>query len=519
MEQLSVRKLLEAYIIVLGKNEISFVANAHPIDQENIKSLVADLHSLFVEADKEDRDVDWYAAHEKGTNLWRVLIRLSLNFIDDTSKGNARLIEFLNSATKFEDGLYGLDEHYRDHTLHSLWVYLLGDYLLRGSLVEAYKDLNWYIWNDVQTDPDWESLRTLAKKKEKILSEEVNRNKDAIWCVTALCHDIGYSLSKLGEINRRVEDVLSYLDLHGFDRVGYGLRIEHQYLANQFLELVTNDVRLEADSNASQVVAKLYRDDHVYWQLCDALERREHGTLSAFILYKLLGLFGDATTRGPAEEWGLDDEEAQDTLIRGSILFAMAQHTLQYIWANELGSLADILLLADDLEEFTRWPARPLLNRKYRPTVAEVSVGFDFSKKKEGKCVAIKIDYVVHEDDDLADFFWRKADRLVKVYDLETEKSGGRQHIGRPRHQDRFLRIASIDLTARKVSGSQALEVHIDVEGDKKAVLPSEKDAAKSSVFQIQLIDDAIHVIDNATFVPLKKWLDHSQNGANGAGS
>ncbi len=75
---------------------------------------------------------------------------------------------------------------------------------------------------------------------------------------------------------------------------------------------------------------KCYRDDSIYWRLCRALEKKQHGILSSYLIYKIPGIFADATVRGPAEEWGLDDNEAVENIIRGDILFAIAQHELRY---------------------------------------------------------------------------------------------------------------------------------------------------------------------------------------------
>lgn len=503
MQQITVPILLEAFERQVSLDRISFIARK--TDLKEVLDLVSELRKLVPEDDEEEENFKWQACHKQGTKLWRLLTRLALKNIDDESKGNARLSDFLKAATKFEDGLYGLEDYYRDHTLHSLWVYLLGDYLLRDQLKVTYQDLDWYLWNDVDDEPNWAHLKSKAREIELPLSKKVDEKKDAIWCITALCHDLGYSLSKLADINDRVEQVLKFFDLHGFDRVGYALKIEHQYLTKQFLELTVDDMRILPDPSEEDVVIKLFRDDSQYWRLCDSLERRDHGALSAFILYKLLGFFGDATLRGPAEEWGLDEkDEAIDTLIRGTILFAIAQHDFTYCWANELGSLADVLLLADEVEEFSRWPARPLMTRKSLSTLAKVSLKFDYKGQGQDCKVGIKIDYEVREEDDLKNFFMRKANKLARVYHLKPAAAAGRRRVGRPRIS-RFPKITSIDMAA--MVADKPLTLYMDQESIKAKLPLPNRGFDCLDTCDLELIGEQLQVLTDSGSTPLREWL------------
>jgi len=128
---------------------------------------------------------------------------------------------------------------------------------------------------------------------------------------------------------------------------------------------------------------------------------------------------------GPLEEWGLSDAEAIENIIHGNILFAMAQHTFDFANLNEINSLSDILVLSDDLEEFSRF-GRPLLSRKYYHTTANVTFTFDPEyPSKDSNNVKLEITYEV--EDPLSEtgyyyFFYRKASQLCKIYSLE-EKS------------------------------------------------------------------------------------------------
>ncbi len=467
------------------------------------------IDELIDEVKKETPEqIRWHECHEKGKALWEKLINLSLKELDPGAKGH-NLFKYLKAATEFEDALYGLSKYYRDHMLHSIWVYLIGYKLMNTKLKYHMNHVDWYVFNNVESPKedeikdlklrslntnetarireieriiykeikesppkeisinnnkrlliedfiyledrikflkrktnkiDDEEKKDLIKKvlvhamsrlKSKRLSLQADELKDPIWCIISLCHDLGYSLSTLQKINEKVENVLQFIDMSDFNRAGYSLKIEQQFLTKQFLELMSDDMIIVEDPNGEEALIKLYRDDQIYWSLCDSLEKREHGILSSFVLYKLLSTLGATTVRNPGEAWGLgsdskdddDEKEALITLTRSLILFAMAQHEFKKCRANQLGSLADLLLLCDEVEEFLRW-GRPVRHKTFVPSIAKVKIGFDIEKEKK---VAIKIEYEVSDGQNVTEYFMRKANKICEKYSLnETDVRKGR---------------------------------------------------------------------------------------------
>ncbi len=445
--------------------------------------------------------LNWHEVHKQGRELWTELMRAAISNIDPGAKGHSQLLDYLKAATEFEDLLYGLEPFYRDHTLHSLWVYLIGIKLMgtTGELKEIAKRLNWYVYNDVPEHKYPQPLVSWARLTEKYLNEEIQKKKDAIWCIIALCHDLGYSLAKLRHLNEKVQAVLKFYDVPDFRHVGYMLDLEHQYLVKQVLDLMAMDVRITPGSDYPQevskkqekdlgkcielaaqksreqfeknkkhrdlrgllmaavrtwyresadkkaagsngrktldlagkaydnVLTKCFRDDSSYWRLGKALERKEHGILSAYLLYKTVGLFADTSVRSPAEGWGLDDDEAVDNIIRGDILFAIAQHEFEFAHISQMSSLAEILILCDELEEFSRL-GRQLQSRKYHDTTAETAVEITLRENKEKPDpintevdIAMTYDSRHQERADFAKFCWRKARRLCRFFSLGTD--------------------------------------------------------------------------------------------------
>ncbi|MBT3293721.1 MAG: hypothetical protein HN919_03110 [Verrucomicrobia bacterium] len=513
MEKLTVLSLLNKYQTWVRNGDIQFLPKASEA-QKTILDLLAELIPDFELAGAQEgglsKNLDWYKTHAKGRKLWQELVSASLNSIDPDSKGNSTLFDYLEKATLFEDVLYGLEEYYRDHTLHSIWVYLIGEYMLRDHLSDVRSNLNWYLYNDFESEKASykRDLMRYARKKEQDIRAQVNEKQDAVWCIMALCHDLGYSPAKLNKINDRVRDVLKFFDLPEFKQVGYSLDLEQQFLVSQVLEMMAMDVRIVPSENYrdpevdtdEKVKIRGYRDDATYWRLCRALEKRQHGILSSYLLYKLVGLFAESWVRGTGEEWGLEDSEVVENIIRGDILFAIAQHEFDYAHMNQVGSLAEILFIADELEEFSRY-GRQLLSREYSDTTAETAIEFTPQNPKQGEDVEINILYDYDTSRGLADyfnFFWRKAQRLCTVYSLDLEKGS-----------ERYCTINRVKITVARERHEFFFELRKGAENKNKGFLPRTKIGPvdyEEGEYLLSCTDDRIDVLTKNGKVNLKDW-------------
>ncbi|KKL93429.1 hypothetical protein LCGC14_1874800 [marine sediment metagenome] len=242
--------------------------------------------------------LDWNKVHELGQELWTDLMKAAIVAIDPNAKGHSALLEYLDAATKFEDVLYGLEEFYRDHTLHSLWVYLIGVKLMgkEGGIKTIAQNLNWYIYNDVREKEHDEPLVSWACVEEIRLNAEIQKKKDAIWCIMALCHDLGYSLAKLEKLNEKVQAVLKFYDVSDFRHVGYTLDLEHQYLVTQCLELMAMDVRItpgdgcsykeEVGTDLVKCIKEIEEEIKEEIKSCEELEDLQRDTLRLRLMKK-----------------------------------------------------------------------------------------------------------------------------------------------------------------------------------------------------------------------------------------
>lgn len=154
MGNIKIGDLLKNYKEWVETGQIQFLKKGSK-EQKDVLQSLKDLNSSIekITVGKGfSESLDWREAHIKGEALWKKLASSSLRNIDPGSKGNSELFEFLDKATEFEDILYGLEEYYRDHTLHSLWVYLIGEYILREHLPNIHDDLNWLLYNDIEAE-------------------------------------------------------------------------------------------------------------------------------------------------------------------------------------------------------------------------------------------------------------------------------------------------------------------------------------------------------------------------------
>ncbi len=520
MQWINVPFLLRKYQSWLSADSIQFLPKGKDAHNEVLKHLKS-LTDIFEKASSFKGglsvNLDWYETHKKGRDLWYSLLSSSLNSIDENSKGNSELFDYLDKATSFEDVLYGSEPYYRDHTLHSLWVYFIGEYMMRDLLPDIHENLNWYLYNDFELESSTykSDLMSGARNREKTISDQVNNKRDAIWCIMALCHDLGYSAAKLDMINDRVQDVLKFFDLPSFSKVGYSLEIEKQYLITQVLELMAMEVRLVPsqnyrDSNVEideKVKARCYRDDSTYWRLCRALEKKQHGILSAYLIYKTLSIFAEASVRGTAEEWGLDDTEAVENIVRGDILFAIAQHEFDFAHMIQLGSLAEILFVADELEEFSRY-GRQLLTRKYFDTTAHAAIHFVPENPAQGEDIEIEMFYDYNCDrglEDLFPFFWRKAQRLCKIYSLDQPEDEAMKG---------YCTISRIKLTVQREKYRFYFELSRGAENRNKGLLPKTEIEGKEydgGEYTLSCMDDRIDVHTDADKkINLMDWCNNA---------
>ena len=110
--------------------------DADKIDFFNGKDeLKAHAHAYIEQLIKEEKMNNKISIAVK---LWKVLFEAAMTFINPDKSGYDKLFKYFDAYVEFEELIFASDSFYRDHTLHCIWVYFLGEYL---RLRDEFKDL------------------------------------------------------------------------------------------------------------------------------------------------------------------------------------------------------------------------------------------------------------------------------------------------------------------------------------------------------------------------------------------
>jgi hypothetical protein len=86
--------------------------------------------------------------------------------------------KFLGAAMEAEQVLLGAKRNYREHMTHSLRVYLLGEFFFER------------LFQQSATGAPGSEIKSLLQQKSRV-----------VWCVAALCHDLGSALEAIVSVN------------------------------------------------------------------------------------------------------------------------------------------------------------------------------------------------------------------------------------------------------------------------------------------------------------------------------
>ncbi len=344
--------------------------------------------------------------------LWKKLFEAAMSFISSNKKGYDKIFDYFDSYVEFEELIFASDSFYRDHTLHCLWVYFLGEYLYKNAefsvlcKMEREKSKSYKMLAKL---PD--SLKLVKGGNAKALTnvlkilEDSECLKDSVRCISALSHDLGYPLKKFEKINKSMNKVLPYFAIHNFDNFSFEYENIQQEFVNSFIdfiarqsivELCINDnISLEAmvildktigipyhnEGDVSDFVTKIeLLTGHEKKLLTDSFkvntlfhapfsqkaayyndfETYQHGIMSAFLLMKNIRVFQDIDYCRP--DWCVPIPDA-NVLALHDILSSISNHTSDSYQIQKIDDTS-FLTFVDELEEFSRI-SRANQNREY----------------------------------------------------------------------------------------------------------------------------------------------------------
>jgi hypothetical protein len=219
--------------------------------------------------------------------IWKLLVKEALRDLGMTmQKPLQDLHVCFEKMVDFEEMLFGAERFYRDHVVHSLWVYLLGEYV--RSKDKGHVQISWPSWQVLACPGDCGTVqfRTLQARLKSKLKKKI----DAAWCVIALCHDMGYPLEKVCVFDREINKFLAHLSVESnFFRTPtagpFWLSIPaiQQEVISEVLSFASRQLHVGANGKTHSVVY-----NPVYFDLCKDFPSGRHGLASAYILYRLI---------------------------------------------------------------------------------------------------------------------------------------------------------------------------------------------------------------------------------------
>lgn len=273
-------------------------------------------------------------------NLWKLFLGnaiVYLKLLDDREKyhdaedfGVEKLYRFFETFHDFEGILYGADDYYRDHVSHMLRVFLLGEYVIHNKI--GFEKI---IVGDDKLPANC-----------KIHPSE----KEAMWCIIALTHDLGYALETVPDINKKVRTMLEQFGNINLQELvpTYQIQPLHKFII-QFISSNFREIQSEEKPNTyvNHVQSKYYL------KFSGAFERQSHGIMSCIVNMRNLVFFLESDYSSDAHK-PLKPEEAKQFLIRSTILRSIASHDCDEIYYLTIPQFPFLLTIFDEMQEWDR---------------------------------------------------------------------------------------------------------------------------------------------------------------------
>ena len=336
--------------------------------------------------------------------LWEVLLKEAIYCLrDEDSKdinefkqdfGISEIKEYFEKFSDFEEVLYGTDRYYRDHSLHVIRVFFLGFYLL----VKGGTDLN------------FDLIKIFQSKHIKIPIKI--EEKQAIWTVIALTHDLGYPIEKIDRINKKITSIIQYYGPSDIQEFQYHLPLQNQILNDFILKFISSKlfrILKENNENGMNYGFHTVIQNKYYLKFAKAFENFSHGIMSCILLMKHLVYFKESDYSHSTIN-SMDERDAKQFLIRKTILRSIASHDTEDIYHIFPNNFLFMLSFCDDLQEWDR----PNLDQRFSQKDEKIAISdFNFEKISFSKHFVLEH---LEINKDLFEVFSYRIKKYIKLF-------------------------------------------------------------------------------------------------------
>jgi hypothetical protein len=393
VQQIEAKDILDSYLLHL--DDVNFLK-----EKDNRKLRTKIKNEIEILNDNRKTKEEHF---NSGRSLWKFLFKRALTSLTEDSEGYKLIFDYFDEYVEFESMLFGVDEVYRDHTLHSLWVYFLGEYFRKKNFIKD-EDIKVGIDFFSATENNKDVIEAFDETTKKVLLFV-----DEIWCIIALTHDLGYPICTIEKINKKINSIVPYYGK--FDKQDFIMQpsLIQKEVIEKLFKIISSDIQFTQDKSPRQILK-----NNIYVSLYNSMESYDHGVLSSYLLFKCLASMINTPFWETGSEIVHDDEELLLFLRNQAILKSIALHTCKIKRFSKFPSFEALLILFDEIEEFSRW-TRAKKKRTFINQLCKVYANISNNN--------LNIEYVF-DDKDLdiipEGFFKNKCKTFINLFNFDS---------------------------------------------------------------------------------------------------
>jgi hypothetical protein len=270
-------------------------------------------------------------------------------------------------------------------------VFLLGEILIKEKL--KFDIIN--IGEDILFD---------AESEENPISPS---EKEAMWCIISLTHDLGYGISVIPEINKKTREMLHQFG--NFNPRDLAYTFPSQPLYDYIIQFISSKIEKIDGKYINHIQSKYYL------KFSGSLEKTNHGIISCIVLMRNLVYFLESDFTLDHNK-PLDQDDAKHFLIRRTILRSIASHDCEDIYYLKVPDFPFLLAIFDEMQEW----GRPSLHDLFEKKPELLLTINQFNSKKVDFTITVKHeelepDQKEREHKSALKYFIRKCEKIRRI--------------------------------------------------------------------------------------------------------